>query len=266
MVWSDVPLWISVFVVAAAVAAAGGVTAIVHAALRRSEGSLGRSGSQAGTAAALLGGWLALSIALAGAGVFRTTAQSPFPVIVVAVLLPIAIGSALLVASPVVRTLADAIPPRWAIAAQTPRIFGFTFLVLMAQHQLPGVFANRAGWGDIFVGAIAPLVAYWFATGKPWARRVAIGFNVVGLADLAAAIGTGVLAAPSPIRQIFTTPSTEIMTLLPMVLVPIFLVPLATLFHIVSLRQLLHGARNPQHVPLRPSRAAHGLGQAGSGM
>ena len=165
MMWSDVPLWISVLVVGAGLLAVGGATGVIHAALRRpgvSDGSLGRPASKSGPAAALLGGWLLVVGALAGAGVFRAR-EGTFPTIVLGVFGPIVVGWALFMLSPTIRRLADAIPPHWAIAAQTPRIFGFTFLALMAEHKLPGVFALRAGWGDIFVGAVAPLVAYGLA-------------------------------------------------------------------------------------------------------
>lgn len=246
MFWSDVPIWISVAVIGAAVFAASGVTGAIHVARRRSERSAERPTPRSGAAGALLGGWLLVSIALAGAGVFRARAETAVPSIILGVAVPILIGCALFVRSPTLRRLADALPPHWALAAQAPRIFGLTFVALMAQDRLPGVFAYRAGYGDILVGAAAPLVAYWYVRRRRWARPVAIGFNVFGLADLALAVGTGVLAAPSALRQIFTTPSTEIMTVLPMVMVPVFLVPLAALIHIFSLRQLLHEARVPE--------------------
>jgi hypothetical protein len=256
MFWSDVPLWISVFVMVATVFAALGMAAAIHVAVRRSDGSLGRPAPLSVGAAALLGGWLLVSVVLAGAGVFRANPGSSLPPIILGVFLPVVIGCAAFLLSPTLRRLADAVPPHWAIAAQAPRVFGFIFLALFAQDRLPAVFAYRAGYGDILVGAAAPLVAYWYLSRKPGARRAAIGFNLVGLADLALAIGTGVLAAPSAFRQIFTSPSTELMTVLPMVLVPVFLVPLFTLIHIFSLRQLLHEARSPEEMV--PSRLGRG--------
>ena len=246
MAWSDVSPWISVVVIAASVFAAAGVVAAVHIASRRSGSSSGRGlTAEAGAAAVLLGGWLLVSLALAGAGVFRAR-ETGFPQILLGVAVPVVIGSALLSRSSTARRLTAAIPAHWSLAAQAPRVFGLTFLVLLAQHKLPAVFAYRAGYGDILVGIAAPLVAYAFRSGRPWSRRVAVGFNLFGLADLVVAIGTGVLAAPGPMRQIFSIPSTELMTALPMVMVPVFLVPLFTLIHLFSLRQLLHEARNPE--------------------
>lgn len=260
MFWSDVPIWISVAVIGATVFAASGVTGAIHLARRRSERPAERPTPRSGAAGALLGGWLLVSFALAGAGVFRARAETAVPPIIFGVAVPILIGWALFVRFPTLRHLADALPPHWALAAQTPRIFGLTFVALMAQDRLPGVFAYRAGYGDILVGAAAPLVAYWYVRRRRWARPVAIGFNVFGLADLALAVGTGVLAAPSALRQIFTTPSTEIMTVLPMVMVPVFLVPLAALIHIFSLRQLLHEARVPEAAA--PDRGDRTTGRA----
>lgn len=239
MLWSNVPVWISVAVVGATVFAAFGVGIAIHVARRRAGGMAEQPVLRAWPSAALLGGWMLLTFALAGAGAFRADAQSVVPPIIFGVLGPILVGCALFLGLPSLRRLPGAVPAHWALAAQAPRVFGFTFLALMAQGHLPGVFAYRAGYGDIFVGAVAPLVAYWYLRRRPGARQIAIGFNVLGLLDLAVAIGTGILAAPSPLQHIFTTPSTEIMTILPMVMVPVFLVPLASLVHVFSLRQLL---------------------------
>jgi hypothetical protein len=243
MFWADVPAWVSAAVVGATVFAASGVVGAIQVARRRSVGPAERPVLGAWPSAALLGGWMVVAYMFAGAGAFRADPQTVAPPIVFGVATPILVGCALFTGLPKLRRLAGAVPAHWALAAQAPRVFGFTFLALMARDQLPGVFANRAGYGDIFVGAVAPLVAYWYLRRKPGARPLAIGFNVLGLLDLAVAIGTGILAAPSPLRHIFTTPSTEIMTVLPMVMVPVFLVPLATLVHIFSLRQLLPGER-----------------------
>lgn len=242
MTWAGVPSWVSIVLMISAVAATSGVVAAIHLAMRRPGAPRGGFTPEARSAAVVLGGWLLLSVILSGAGVFQARAGS-FPWILLAVAVPMAAGAAFLVLSPAARRLSAAIPAHWAIAAQTPRVIGVVFLLLMAQRRLPGVFANRAGWGDILIGAAAPFVAVAYRAGKPWSRGVSIGFNVAGLADLALAVGTGVMAAPGPLRQIFTNPSTELMTLLPMVMIPVFLVPLFTLIHVFSIRQLLQEAR-----------------------
>jgi hypothetical protein len=105
---------------------------------------------------------------------------------------------------------------------------------------LPTPFAPVAGWGDIFVGATAPLVA-WLAYRQGANPRPIIWiWNLIGTIDLLAAIGLGVTSSPGPARIIFAEPSSAIMTTLPWLIIPGFLVPLLFAVHIgifVRLRQ-----------------------------
>ena len=252
MTWAEVPLWVSMVVMTSGVAAVVGVAALIRHAAAHDRGT-GASARDAVTVAAALGAWLVLAVALAGAGVFRARDTTALPMILGAGL-PLAAGVSFVLWAPAARRLAAAVHPAWAIALQTPRVIGFVFLALMAQDRLPAVFALRAGWGDVAVGAAAPLVAFAYLSGRSWAPRLGIGFNVAGLADLAVAVGTGVMAAPGPFRQLFTTPSTEVMTMLPMIVIPIFLVPLLASIHVFSIRQLLEEARRPQAVTAGPGR------------
>lgn len=184
------------------------------------------------------GGWLLLVAALGGAGILRVADGGALPLIAPAVAIPISAGILLSRSQRVVDAM-TAIPQTWLLAAQAPRVLGVTFLVLYAQGKLPGHFALSAGIGDILVGLAALPVAWYFARRSPGASGVAVGFNLVGLADLVLAIGTGFLSAPGPVRLFVTDPSTELMTVLPMVLVPAFLVPSLVFVHVLSLRKLL---------------------------
>lgn len=126
----------------------------------------------------------------------------------------------------------------WLISIQTYRILGFSFLTLHAQGLLPALFAFSAGYGDILVGATAPLVAIWYYRQLPYARQIAIMWNVVGVADLVVAIGTGWLSFPRPVQILPTAVSTEILALFPMVIIPLFAVPLSLVLHLFSLKAL----------------------------
>ena len=75
------------------------------------------------------------------------------------------------------RTIIAAIPQHWLIGIQTFRILGGVFLVRYFQGELPAVFAIPAGVGDVLTGIFAPLVAYWWFTGKSYARGAAIGWR-----------------------------------------------------------------------------------------
>ena len=223
--------WIWVFIVGIAV----GVPVAAGLAVYRTAPA-NRSRTTAGVAG-ILGGWLVVVLALAGAGAFRADAGTRFPLIGLGVGVPLALGL-ILTGSKRVRHLFDSIPQSWLLAAQAPRVLGVAFLVLMAEDKLPAHFALAVGLGDIFIGMAGPVVAYLYARRSPGSRGLAVAFNFAGLADLAMAVGTGFLSAPSPFRLFMTEPSTQLMTVLPMVLIPIFLVPTFALVHVVSLRKL----------------------------
>jgi hypothetical protein len=131
--------------------------------------------------------------------------------------------------------------PMWLlVGVHVVRILGINFIVLYASHRLPAPFAPAAGWGDIFVGATAPLVA-WLAYrqgGNP--RPILWIWNVIGTLDLLDAVGLGVTSSPGPVRLIFAEPSSAIMTTLPWLLIPGFLVPLLFAVHIGIFVRLRH--------------------------
>ena len=63
-------------------------------------------------------------------------------------------------------------------------------------------------------------------------------WNVFGILDLVVAVTTGFLTAPSLIQPFEFHPPSELMTVLPMVLIPVYLVPLSIVLHIASLAKL----------------------------
>ena len=109
---------------------------------------------------------------------------------------------------------------------------GISFVVLYADHRLPAPFAPVAGWGDIFIGGTAPLVAWFSYRQGGNARPILWIWNLVGTLDLIAAVSLGVLSSPGPQRLIFAEPSSAIMTTLPWLLIPGFLVPVLFAVHI----------------------------------
>jgi hypothetical protein len=124
------------------------------------------------------------------------------------------------------------------------RLVGVVFLILMANGQMPALWALPAGIGDVIVGAMAPWIARSLET--PQGRRRAIIFNLFGMADLVVAVGLGVMTSPGPAQVFHTTPTSELATRFPLALVPTFLVPLAFVLHVISLSQLLAGTWAPQ--------------------
>ncbi len=121
--------------------------------------------------------------------------------------------------------------PRTLTTAQAWRIGGFMFLVLHAHGILPGLFALPAGWGDIFIGATAPLVALRLA--QPARRGSFILWQLLGMADLMMAVTLGITAA---FLNVSGT-GTSVMSILPLSLVPTFAVPLLLIFHLICIAQ-----------------------------
>jgi hypothetical protein len=123
--------------------------------------------------------------------------------------------------------------PMWLlVGVHVVRLLGISFIVLYAAHRLPAPFAPVAGWGDIFVGATAVLVAWFTYRRLRNAQPTVWIWNIIGTADLIAAVGLGVISSPGPQRLIFAEPSAAIMTTLPWLLIPGFLVPLLFAVHI----------------------------------
>jgi hypothetical protein len=123
------------------------------------------------------------------------------------------------------------------------RLLGVVFLILMAQGQMPALWALPTGIGDIIVGVAAP----WIARGidAHGGRQRAVLFNLFGMLDLIVAVGLGMMTNTGPTQVFHTTPTSVLATNFPLALVPGFLVPLGFALHVVSLWQLLGGSWRP---------------------
>ena len=185
-------------------------------------------------AGAVLAAWAALTVVLALRGFYMPPdTRSPPPV---GIQLAIALaGLALFLAiSPSLRSLLT--NQKNLIRLNVWRLVGAVFLVLMFAGQMPALWALPSGIGDVIVGLAAFSVAN--RLDRPGGRRLAIIFNLFGLADLVVAIGLGITTNTGPMRVFHTTPTSELATQFPLALVPTFLVPLAFVLHFVSLGQL----------------------------
>jgi hypothetical protein len=116
-------------------------------------------------------------------------------------------------------------------ALQTWRIVGFVFLLLDAHRTLPAIFALPAGYGDMFIGTTASLVAWRLADAKH--RGAFIAWQLLGILDLLVAVGSGITARLVDSHGVSMLP----MTVLPLSIVPTFLVPLFLIFHVICIAQ-----------------------------
>ncbi|MGE5801910.1 MAG: hypothetical protein ACM358_06610 [Gemmatimonadota bacterium] len=212
-----------------------------------------RSSPQA-TRVALVAGvvlavWAAATAVLATTGFYAPASAESFPptgaqfgIALVALAVALAI-------SPSLRSLLS--NQRHVLRLNVWRLVGIVFIALWVTGQVPALWAIPTGVGDIIVGATAFWVASRFE--RPGGRRLAVLFNLFGLADLFDAVALGIMTNPGPLQAFHTTPTSELVTHFPLALVPGFLVPLAIMLHVVSLWQLARGSW------ARPGEAAHAV-------
>jgi hypothetical protein len=221
--------WLTILIV--------GPTAIVVAAIFMvlwQERTSARQSTVAITSGIVLAGWAIAAAVLAARGFFRPPdTQSPPPVGIYLALVLAALALCLAFSKSLRSLLSN---QKNLIRLNLWRLVGAVFLILMANGQMPALWALPAGIGDIIVGATAPWVANHFDT--PGGRRLAILFNLFGMADLIVAVGLGIMTSPGPTQVFHTSPTSEFATQFPLALVPTFLVPLAFMLHVVSLWQL----------------------------
>ncbi len=190
--------------------------------------------------AAALTAWFGVVVALGASGALSYVGV---PGLGLAVMLPVLVMAALAFATSGGRQAIENAPVPALIGLNVVRIAGVTFLLLHAAGRLPAPFAPIAGWGDIAVGAAAPLVAWMVVRHHPWSRRAALTWNALGLLDLVTAISLGITSSPGPLRVFVGDPSSAIMSELPWLLIPGFLVPLLAFNHVVLFAQLAGSPR-----------------------
>ena len=121
----------------------------------------------------------------------------------------------------------------WLVGLQLWRAIGAVFLLEMFGGNIPGIFAYPAGIGDVLVALVAAgvLVAYAGRGNIPGGPVVLI--IVLGIADFTSAFFFGITSSAGPLQLFF--PEIENNSLLfPTGLIPLFLVPYAIFFHLLS--------------------------------
>jgi hypothetical protein len=180
--------------------------------------------------AGLISAWFLFALIGSALNLFRNDQQRIGLAVALAAFIPLLVFLIWVVASRPFRQFLLSLNPRVLTAVQVWRVIGVIFVVLEARGALPGVFALPAGYGDIFIGATAGLVAFTLAT--PAHRASFILWQILGMADLVIAVALGTTA-------VFLQPgsSMTLMTILPLSLVPTFLVPLFLILHTICIAQ-----------------------------
>ncbi len=160
------------------------------------------------------------------AGAFHLLARLPAPGIPIAVMVAVAYACA--VRFQWVGEALRSVGIRGVLAIHIGRFVGFYFLLLQAKGRLPVEFAERAGWGDVVAAAGALALLLW-RDGLRFRRVLAI-WNWLGLIDLLIAVGTAGwlnIARPGSMVELST---------LPLILVPLFYVPILMTSHLLLMQ------------------------------
>ena len=131
----------------------------------------------------------------------------------------------------------DIVPQSWLVGVQVYRIVGLVFVVLWGFGKLPAASRCPRVW-------VISLLASWRRRGCsvcPWSARKASlvrTWNVLGILDLVVAVTTGFLTSPSPIQMLALETPNVLISAFPLVMIPVFAVPVSILLHLASLTKL----------------------------
>lgn len=174
-------------------------------------------------------------VSVALAGYFNWLAKIPLPAIALLVMVGITLPLILYYRHQSFRDwIAGIHPNNWVVLHLWRILAGFVFLHYGQQNLLPERFVVNAGYGDLVVGLMVPLVLVLGNDAKKY-----VAFHAFGLLDFAVAVGTGL------IFSLLQVPLMETITTFPIVLIPLFGVPISGVSSIVAIDALL-GARKTQ--------------------
>lgn len=148
--------------------------------------------------------------------------------------------------------LLDRVPGTWLVGFQFFRVpMELILWRLAAAGVIPVTMTFEGRNFDILVGLTAPVLA-WLAFTQRWLSPGPVIFwNVFGLVLLGNIVTVAALSTPTRFRQFFEGPPNEMIAGFPFVWLIAFVVPLALLGHLASIRQqvrVLRAARANRNV------------------
>ena len=103
--------------------------------------------------------------------------------------------------------------------------------------SVPKLMTLGGGNVEILIGLSAPVIA-WIATRGTGGRRIALIWNVVGLASLLNVAARAVLSAPGPLNFVHGDVLNTALGTFPFTYIPGFMAPLAMMLHVLTFRAL----------------------------
>lgn len=186
----------------------------------------------------LVAAWFAVVYLAASADFFVRGSEPPWR-LGLAIVIPLAVVALALWRSERVRDWTRSLDLQLLTNLQAWRMGGFVFIAFSVNGLLPASFAIPASIGDIAVAVAAPFVARHL-------DRVGLflAWTAFGIVDLVAAVTLGILNSAGPLGLLSDgTLTTDLVTRMPVVLIPTFGVPLLLVLHMLSLAHLRLSAR-----------------------
>lgn len=175
---------------------------------------------------AALSGW---AVIVSVAGYYGLFTKFPLPSIALLVVIGIVVPLVIYYRNRSFRDYVSSIHPDSLVVLHLWRILaGFVFLHYGSQHLLPSQFVVNAGYGDLAVGFTVPIVLLLKdSVGKY------VGFHIFGLLDFILAVGTGLTFT------LLRIPLMETITTFPIVLIPLYGVPISGASSVMAIDALL---------------------------
>jgi hypothetical protein len=183
-----------------------------------------------------LAAWVVYGGLLGYGGVIGNTALVPPGLAYL--LVPIVLFVMFMARSRIGETVALSVPLWLLIGAESFRVVVELFLhQLWLNGQIPKMMTFHGANFDIAIGVSAPIVAWLLATHRI-SGRIALTWNVIGIAMLANVVIRGVLTSPGALHLISTEVPNAAIGTFPFTFIPGLMVPLALVLHVLSIRAL----------------------------
>ena len=134
------------------------------------------------------------------------------------------------------RGFLESIPLPTLIGSQAYRLGGAIFLWMYSEGQMPPEIGIVAGCADAFIGITAIPLAWAVARNIGGVRWLAIGWNLVGIADFLISVS---LVSLSFVGVLAMQPDPVPIGLHPLALISLFQLPLSITIHLLALRRLM---------------------------
>lgn len=96
---------------------------------------------------------------------------------------------------------------------------------------------------DMLIGISVPIIALLMVSNVPYYKTILKIWNIIGILALTNIVIIAIMSTPTFFRVFMEGPANTILAHIPFVWLPAFLVPLAYLMHIISLKQLISNAK-----------------------